>query len=86
MKFGQVRGIFLCSGRAKSNFGVDCEVRVVALICKEERDTGSCTGRVIERELCEGQKFSPVVLLVVTVDSEVLFQGLIHPLSLSITF
>ena len=50
------------------------------------RDTGCCTRGVIERELCEGQKFSPVVLLVITVDSEVLFQSLICPLSLTIAF
>ena len=51
--------------------------RVVAFICEEGGDTGSCGEGVIERELCEGQEFSPVVLLVVTVDLEVLFQGLI---------
>ena len=59
---------------------------MVAFICEEGRDTGCCAGGVIEREICEGQKFCPVVLLVVTVDLEVLFQSLIRPLSLSIAF
>ena len=48
MRFGQVRGIFLCSGRAESDFGVNCEVGVVALICEEGRDTGCCARGVIE--------------------------------------
>ena len=49
-------------------------------------DSHSCTRSIIVRELCKGEESKPIVLLVVTVDLDVLFQGLISVLGLPITF
>ena len=59
---------------------------MVALIRIEGRNTGSCTWCVIVCELSEWEQAEPIVLLVVAVDSDVLFQSLISSFSLSITF
>jgi len=86
MKFLEVRGIFLSAGGTEAQVGVDCDVRVVAFIGKEGGDTCGCARRVVKHELCKWEEFGPVVLLVVTVDSEILFECLIRPLGLTISF
>ena len=62
---------------------------MVALIHIEGRNTGSCTWCVIVCELSEWDQAEPIVLLkllVVAVDSDVLFQSLISSFGLSVTF
>ena len=59
---------------------------MVALIHIEGRNTGSCTWCVIVCKLSEWEQAEPIVLLVVAVDSDVLFQSLISSFGLSITF
>ena len=41
---------------------------------------------IVVHELAEGEELVPVVLLVVTVDPDILFQGLVSALSLPVTF
>ena len=59
---------------------------MITFVGVEWGDPRSCTWSVIVCELCEGKEVEPVVLLIVTVDPNVLFQGLISALSLPITF
>jgi len=86
MEFLEVGGIFLSAGRTEAQVGVDCDVGVVAFVGKEGRDTCGCTRGVVKCELRKWEEFGPIVLLVVTVDSEVLFESLVHLLSLTISF
>ena len=86
MEFLEVRGIFLSMGRTEAQVGVDFDVGVVAFVGEEGRDTCGCARGVIKSELRKWEEFSPIVLLVVTVDSEVLFEGLLRLLSLTISF
>ena len=62
----------------------DGEVRVVTLVGEERRDTSGRARSVIVSELREGEDLGPVVLLVVTVDAEVLLEGLVGMLCLPI--
>ena len=86
MEFLEVGGIFLSVGRTEAQVSVDCDVRVVACGGKEGRDTSGCARGVVKCELCEWEEFGPIVLLVVAVDSEVLFESLVRLLGLTISF
>ena len=56
---------------------------MVSFVGKEWRD--SCGGRgIVISKLCDRKQIRPIVLLVVAIYSEVLFQGLIHSFSLSV--
>ena len=57
---------------------------MIPLIDKKERDTCSCTQSVVVGKLHKRQEISLVVMLVVTIYMEVLFQSLITPLTLAI--
>ena len=57
---------------------------MIPLIGEKEGDTCSCTQSIVVGKFHKGQKVSPVVLLVVTIHIEVLFQILISSLSLAI--
>src|SRR6266540_1536443 len=65
---------------------MDCEVRVVSFIGEERGDTGSLARSVVVGELSQRKQFGPVVLLVAAVGVEVLLEGLIDPLGLTIPF
>jgi len=86
VEFLEVGGIFLSVGRTEAQVGVDCDVGVVAFVGEEGGDTSGCTRGVVKSELCEWEEFGPIVLLVVAVDSEILFESLVHPLGLTISF
>src|SRR6266481_8485846 len=66
--------------------GVKCEVWVVALVCEEWGNSHGAARCVVVCELGKGEEARPVVLLVVAVDMEVLFQSLVSVLGLSVTF
>ena len=66
--------------------GVNSNVWVVALIGIEGHNTGGCTWHIVVCELREWEQAKPIVLLVIAVDSDVLFQSLISSFALSITF
>ena len=65
--------VFLSSFRGKVLFWVDGDIGVVALVCKEGRDASSCIQSIDVHELCKGQEFRPVILLIVAINAEVLF-------------
>ena len=46
---------------------------MITLVGKEGCDSGSSTGRVVVGELGKRKEFIPIVLLVVAIDSDVLF-------------
>ena len=59
---------------------------VSAIVGEEGRYTGSRIWRIVVDEFGDRQPVIPVVLFIVDVDPEVLFQGLIRPLGLTICF
>src|SRR5882724_1043163 len=66
--------------------GVNGEVQMIILVGKEGCNASSGTWSIVVSELSLWKEFRPIVLLVVAIDSEVLFQSLISLFSLSITF
>jgi len=86
MEFLEVGGIFLSMGRTEAQVRVDCDVGVVAFVGEEGGDTCCCARGVVKSKLHKWEKFSPIVLLVVAVDSEILLECLVHPLGLTISF
>ena len=65
---------------------MDGEVWVIAFVGIEWGDLCHDTRGVVVCELTEWQELVPVVLLVVAVDPDILFQGLVSMLGLPITF
>ena len=59
---------------------------MITFVCVEWGDHRSHAWSIIVGKLHKGKESEPVVLLIVTVDPNVLFQGLISALSLPITF
>ena len=49
------------------------EVRMITLVGKEGCYSGSSTGRIVVGELSKWKEFIPVVLLIIAIDSDVLF-------------
>lgn len=85
VEFVQVDGKFASTSGGEVVFGVDGDVRMIALVGEERRDTGGRVRSVVVGELREWEKTGPVVLLVVAVDAEILLQGLVDAFSLSIS-
>ena len=65
---------------------MNSEIQVIALVCIEQGDFHCGAQGIVVCKLPEWQKLEPVVLLVVAVGLDVLFQGLVSMLSLPITF
>ena len=65
---------------------MDGEIGMIALIGKEWRDSCNRTWSIIIGEFHKWKEHVPIVLLVVAEYLQVLFQGLISPFHLSITF
>ena len=66
------------------SLGMDGDVWVVAFVSKEQGHTGSCVQSIIVCKLCKRQELGPIVLLVIAVNPQALFQHLVHSLCLSI--
>ena len=47
---------------------MDRDVGMVALVGEEGRDDSSCIWSIVVQELCKGQEFRPVILLVVAMN------------------
>ena len=62
------------------------DVRVISLVSKEWGYSGGSTRGIVVCELREREKLSPVVLLIIEVNPDVLFQCLISVFGLSVTF
>ena len=60
--------------------------QVIPLVGIEWGNSGSCARSIVVSKLCEWEQHEPVVLLIVAVDPDVLFQGLVSALGLTITF
>ena len=82
----EVDGVLLHACRSEILLWVDGEVGVVALVSKEWGDAHGGVESVVVSKLCERQKFGPIVLLIVTINLQVLLEHLVHSLSLSIPF
>ena len=66
--------------------GVYCDVQVISLVCEEWGYSSGSTWSIVVCNLREWEKLFPVVLLVVAVNSDVLFQCLVGAFSLSVAF
>ena len=86
VKFPQVDGIFSSTVGGQIPLGVNREVQVVTLVGEERRHTSCLARHVVVGELNQREQFRPVVLLVVILSTEVLLEGLIDLLSLTIPF
>src|ERR1700736_4463287 len=73
-----------CGGKVP--LGVYCDVGVISFIRKEWGDIRGCTWSVIVSKFHDWEKSIPIVLLVVAVNAEVLFQGLVGAFGLSVAF
>ena len=60
-------------------------VRVVAFVGKKWGYPSRGVWSIVVCELCDRKKVRPIVLLIVAIDSEVLFQSLVHAFGLSVT-
>src|SRR5882724_2050830 len=72
--------------RCKVALWMNCEIWMITLVGKEGCNAGSGTRSIVVSKLSLWKEFRPIVLLVVAIDSEVLFQSLISLFSLSIAF
>ena len=59
---------------------------MVTFVSEERCNASSGTRSIIVSELCQREEFGPIVLLVIAIDSNVLFQGLICSFGLSVSF
>ena len=73
-------------GGRQFSLQVDGKVRVIPLVGIEWGNGGSRAWSIVVSKLREWEQHEPVVLLIVAVDLDVLFQGLISVLGLTITF
>src|SRR5277367_1457465 len=64
---------------------VDRELGVEAIIGVKRRTVDRGLMRVVVRKFGERQEIRPIVLLVVAIDTEVLFDGLVHTFSLTVS-
>ena len=64
----KINRVFSSSFGGQVSFWVDGDVGVVALVGKEWGDASSCIRSIVVHELCKGQKFGPVILLVVAIN------------------
>jgi hypothetical protein len=65
---------------------MDRDGGVVALVGEEGRDVSSGTRSIVVRKLHEGEELRPVVLLVIAIHPDILLQGLVDSLSLTVSF
>jgi hypothetical protein len=65
---------------------MDGDIRMLTFISEERRDACSSVRSVVIGKLCDRKEVSPIVLLIITVDTEILLQGLIHSFCLSVAF
>jgi len=59
---------------------------MITFVSKERCNTSSGARSIIVSELCQREEFGPIVLLIIAMGSNVLFQGLICSFGLSVGF
>jgi len=62
----------------------DGAARVITVVGKERRDERRSILHIVVDKLSNREEITPVILLVVTIDSKILFQGLIDTLHLTV--
>ena len=67
-------------------FWMDGDVRMIAFVGEEQRNSGGGTRSIVVSELSKRKKDEPIVLLIVAVYAEILFQRLVSTFGLTITF
>ena len=67
-------------------FRVNSNVWIISFISEEWRNTSSSTQSIIVGKLHKRQEFGPVILLIITIYTKILLEGLVHTFSFSITF
>ena len=82
----EVNGKFAGSGRGKVSLRVYGDVQVIALVGVEGRDASSGTWGIVVCKLHQGQEIRPIILLIIAIGPEILFQSLVSSLSLTVTF
>ena len=65
---------------------MDREVRMVTFVGKEWGDPFSGTWGIVVSEFCKQEQGIPAILLIIAKYPQVLFQGLIGPFGLTVTF
>jgi len=86
MWFIQVSNKVACPSRGQVVFWIHGDVQMVTFVSKEGCNTSSGAQSIIVSEFCQREEFRPIVLLIVAIDLNVLFQGLICSFSLSVGF
>jgi len=86
VEFCKISHIGVSTFRRQQSIGVDGDRGMVAFVGKERRDTSGSARSIVISKFRKWEEVSPVVLLVVAIDAEVLFQSLVSMLSLTITF
>jgi len=66
-------------------FQIHRDVRMITFVSKERGNTSSGARSIIVSEFCQREEFRPIVLLIVAIDLNVLFQGLIYLFGLSVS-
>src|SRR5262245_54556242 len=86
MKFVKVDSKFSCSIRGKISFSMNSNAWIVSFVCVERRNTRSSIRCVVVGEFGDGKEFFPVVLLIIAINPNVLFQCLISSFRLAVSF
>jgi hypothetical protein len=73
-----------CGGKVALRMNGDG--RVIPLVGEEGRDASGSARGIVVSKLREWKELRPVVLLIVAVHPEILFQGLVNSLGLSVAF
>ena len=74
----------MCSVRGGKAVWISRECWVVSLVSKERSRPGGRAFGVVVSELSNREPMGPVILLKITVDAEVLFQGLVYTFCLTV--
>jgi len=67
-------------------FQIHGDVQMKIFVSEERGNASSGAQSIIVSEFCQREEFGPIVLLIIAIDSNVLFQGLICSFSLSVSF
>jgi len=59
---------------------------MITFVSKERCNASSGAQSIIASEFHQREEFRPIVLLIIAIDLNILFQGLIHSISLSVSF
>ena len=85
VKFFEVDGEFVGASGGEAVFGVDGDFWMETFVSEEGGDSSGCTRSIVVREFGKGQEVGLIVLLIITICAEVLFERLIHPFGLAIS-